>query len=90
MNFSDEWRERRQRKRERVRRVLFGDAPRPKPLERVLLVLSVVVGGFVCYYFRLVHASTFEVIGIGCMFLYFVLRRIWWSRRAARPAGDQP
>jgi hypothetical protein len=89
MNWTDDFRERRHRRHERIRKVLFGDTPRPKPLERVLLVLSIVVGGFVCYYFRLVHASTFEVIALACLFAYFCLRRIWWSRKMARPAGGQ-
>jgi hypothetical protein len=90
MNWADDIRERRHRRRERFRKVLFGDTPRPKPLERVLLILSVVVGGFTCYYFRLVHASTFEVIGLGSLFAYFMLRRLWWSRKMARQQGGQP
>jgi hypothetical protein len=90
MSWSEEWRERRRRRRERFRRLIFGVTPRPKLLERLLLVLSVVVLGFTCYYFRLVHAATFEVIAIGCVIAYFVLRRIWWSRKMARTPGGQP
>ena len=54
-----------------------------------MLVLSVLVLGFTCYYFRLVHAATFEIIGFGYVIAYFVLRRIWWSRKMARTQGGQ-
>jgi hypothetical protein len=89
MSWFGDFRERKRMRRERLRKFLFGDAPRPKPLERVLLPVSVAVGGFVCYYFRLVHAHTFGVIGFGCMFAYFVLRRLWWSRKLARPQAGK-
>ena len=87
MGFIDGFRERRGRRRERIRKVLFGDTPRPKPLERVLLVSSVVVGGFVCYRFQLVHAHSFALIGFACLMTYFVVRRIWLRRKPAPDTG---
>lgn len=84
MTVVEHWRERRQRRKAAIRKVIFGDSPPPSRLERMLIVLSVVAGAFTCYYFRLIHAATFEVIAIASLMCYFVLRRMWWSRKMAR------
>lgn len=81
MNILEEFRERKQRRRERIRKLVFGDTPRPSRLERVLVVLSIVAVAYVCYRFRLVHAHEFAVIGFGMVIAYFVLRRAWWRRK---------
>ncbi len=88
MNWSEDWRERRNRRREHFRRVIFGDTPRPSRLERVLLVFAVVASGFVCYYFRLLKAREFELVGFSEVFLYFALRRMWWKHKMGQ--GEKP
>ena len=88
MTFIEEFRERRERKRERIRKVLFGDTPRPSHLERVLLIFTIVAGAYLSYRYQLVRAHTFTVLGFSFVFLYFVVRRIWWSlRKPAHKAG---
>ncbi len=88
MSWSEDWRERRHQRRERFRKVIFGDTPRPAPLERVLLVFAVVATAFVCYYFRLLKAQEFEVIALAGIFVYFVLRRLWWKHKMGQ--GEKP
>jgi hypothetical protein len=88
MNWSDDWRARRSHRRERIRKVVFGDTPRPSRLERILLVFAIVATAFICYYFRLVKAREFEVIGIAEVVLYFVLRRAWWKHKMGQ--GEKP
>jgi hypothetical protein len=87
MSWSDDWRERRRHRRERIRKVILGDTPRPSRLERVSLVFAIVVGAYVCYRFRLVHAREFGMIGFAFVATYFAARRVWWSRKLARNAG---
>ena len=88
MSWSEDWRARRGRRRERFRKVIFGDTPRPSRLERVLLIFAIVATGFVCYYFRLVKARDFEAIALAGIFLYFVLRRVWWKYKMTQ--GEKP
>ena len=87
MAFIEEFRERREQRRERIRKILFGDTPRPSRLERVLLVFAIVLGAFVCYRFQLVHAHTFGILGFSFVIVYFVARRIWLARKAAPNPG---
>ena len=89
MTAIDDWRERRNRRRERFRQRLFGDTPRPSRLERSSLVFSIVALAYICYRFRLVHAQTFEVIAFGFVISYFAVRRVWWSRKMAREAREK-
>lgn len=83
-----EFRQRRERRRKQLRKFVFGETPRPSRLERVLLVFTIVATAFICYYFRLVKAQEFEVIAFAGIFLYFVLRRLWWKHKMAQ--GGKP
>lgn len=86
MTWIEEMRRWRDRRRERIRKAILGNTPRPSPLERFSLVFAIVALAYICYHFRLVHAQTFEVIAFGFVISYFAGRRIWWSRRMAREA----
>ncbi len=87
MSVIDDWRERRNRRRDRLRRIIFGNTPRPSRLERALLVFTVVATAYISYHFRLVHAQTFGVMGFGFVVAYFAVRRLWWSRKTAQRVG---
>ena len=87
MAFVEEFRERRERRRNAIRKALFGDTPRPSRLERVFLVLTIVAGAYISYRFHLVHAHDFAVIGFAFLIAYFVVRRILLSRKTASNTG---
>ena len=87
-NPEDGWRARRGRRKERIRKILFGDTPRPSRIERVLLIFAIVATAFICYYFRLVKAKEFELVAFSGVILYFVLRRVWWKHKLAQ--GGKP
>ena len=87
MTAIEDWRQRRNRRRDRIRKVLFGDTPRPSRLERFALIFTIVSLAYICYRFQLIHAHTFALIGFGFVIAYFVVRRLWWSRRMSSRTG---
>ncbi len=78
---------RRAARRARIRRIVFGDAPPPSVLERILLVLSIVALGFACFYFRLTTAAGFRDLGFIALILYFIARRLWWKLKKRAPSS---
>jgi hypothetical protein len=67
--------------------VILGDAPELPRVWRLALVLFIVALGFICYYFRVVHAHTFGIIGFSIAIGVLLARRVWWERH--RPSRSQ-
>ncbi len=67
----------------RLRRKIreFAGPPWPRRV-RVMLALGVVVAGYACYRWRLMHAQNFALIGFGFAFALLLVRRAIWKASA--------
>jgi hypothetical protein len=55
------------------------------------MVLGICAAGYVCYHWRLMHARTFEAVGIAFAAILILVRRARWRARLKREAsGPMP
>ncbi len=69
------------------RRIERFAGPRWPAWVRLLLVLFICAAGFVAYHWRLMHARTFEAIGIAFVLVLLLVRRALWRARLKREAS---
>ena len=74
----------------RLGRLLMGEPPPPVWM-RIVMIIPIPVGAFVCAYFHLCHIPGFQIGAFVYLALFFAWKRLWWNPRqkAAASAGGE-